>query len=166
MNTAIDRIHLIVKWILIFLMVLMVVDVVWQVFTRFILRYPSSVTEEIATFLLIWVGLLGAAYALHEKAHLGIDLISSRLSGKNRRYSSIFTYCTIVVIAISVFVAGGSRLVYITLKLEQVSPALQIKMGYIYSVIPISGLLMVFYSIGVVYNSMLELKHSETVELN
>lgn len=159
MNAAINRVHLILKWILIFLMVLMVVDVVWQVFTRFILRYPSSVTEEVATFLLIWVGLLGSAFALHEKAHLGIDLITNHLSRKSRQYSCILTYFIVAVIAFAVFTVGGIRIVYITLKLGQISPALQIKMGYIYSVIPISGLLMVFYSIGLLYNSVLELKH-------
>ena len=49
------------------------VDVLWQVFTRFIMGKPSSWTEELATFLLIWVSLLGAAVALGRGAHLGID---------------------------------------------------------------------------------------------
>ncbi|NIX00358.1 MAG: TRAP transporter small permease subunit, partial [Phycisphaerae bacterium] len=51
----------------------LVIDVTWQVITRFVLKNPSSWTEELATYLLIWVGLLGAAVALHRGAHLGID---------------------------------------------------------------------------------------------
>ena len=37
-------------------MSLLVIDVPWQVFSRFILQDPSSFTEELARFLLIWVG--------------------------------------------------------------------------------------------------------------
>ena len=51
----------------------LVVDVLWQVFTRFILKNPSTWTEELAVFMLIWVSLLGAAVALNRGAHLGID---------------------------------------------------------------------------------------------
>ena len=45
---------------LIFLMAFLVVDVLWQVLSRYILVSPSSVTDELAGYLLIWVGLLGA----------------------------------------------------------------------------------------------------------
>ena len=48
---------------LIFLMAFLVVDVLWQVLSRYILVSPSSVTDELAGYLLIWVGLLGAATA-------------------------------------------------------------------------------------------------------
>ena len=48
---------------LIFLMAFLVVDVLWQVLSRYILVSPSSVTDELAGYLLIWVGLLGAALA-------------------------------------------------------------------------------------------------------
>jgi len=54
---------------LIVLMAAIVLDVTWQVFTRFILKDPSGFTEELAGFLLIWIGLLGASYALHRKFH-------------------------------------------------------------------------------------------------
>ena len=70
------------------LMAGMVMAVTWQVFTRFILPRPSSVTEELARFLLIWIGVLGAAYALRTKSHLGIDVLAGRLTGF-RRYSTI-----------------------------------------------------------------------------
>jgi len=39
------------------------------------------------------------------------------------------------------------RLVWVTLQLNQISASLEIKIGYIYFVLPISGLLMIYYSI-------------------
>ena len=47
-----------------FIMAVMVINVLWQVFTRFIIGTPSSFTDELARYLMIWVGVLGAAYML------------------------------------------------------------------------------------------------------
>jgi TRAP-type C4-dicarboxylate transport system permease small subunit len=58
---------------------ILVLNVLWQVISRFILGHPSSFTDELAGYLLIWVGLLGAAYATGQKQHLAIDLISKKL---------------------------------------------------------------------------------------
>ena len=44
-------------------------------------------------------------------------------------------------------VVGGSRLVYITTKLEQFSPSLKIPLALVYGVIPFSGLLIIFYKL-------------------
>ncbi len=55
-------------------MAAIVLVVTWQVFSRFIIQSPSSFTEELSRFLLIWIGILGAAYAYKTKAHLGLDL--------------------------------------------------------------------------------------------
>ena len=41
---------------------------------------------------------------------------------------------------------GGLRLVALPISLEQVSAALQINLGYVYFVLPLSGLLIMFYS--------------------
>lgn len=68
--------------ILIVLMAVIVIDVSWQIFTRFVLRDPSSFSEELAGFLLIWIGLLGASYALYTRVHLGIDILTAKLEVK------------------------------------------------------------------------------------
>jgi TRAP-type C4-dicarboxylate transport system permease small subunit len=125
----------------------MVLDVSWQVFTRFIMNHPSSFTEELATFLMIWIGLLGGAYALRQKAHLGIDILTIRLSHQKRCMWEFFIYTMVILIAILVFIWGGVRLVNITLYLNQISAALRVKMGYVYTVLPITGVLLIIYSI-------------------
>ena len=133
-------------WLLIILTVLMVLDVSWQVFTRFVIRDPSSFTEELATFLLIWIGLLGSAYALRMKAHLGIDIITIKMKPAIRYLWEFFIYGMVIVFSLLVLIWGGIRLVNITLYLNQISAALRVKMGYVYTVLPITGVLMIFYS--------------------
>ncbi len=133
--------------ILIITMTVLVVDVVWQVLARYVVKSPSSFTDELARFLLIWVGLLGSAYALGKKKHLAIDLLPSKLTGKPKKILQVFISVLIIAFAALVLVVGGIRLVYITFTLNQISPALGIPIAYVYLVLPLSGLLMIVYGI-------------------
>jgi len=133
--------------VLIVLMAVIVIDVSWQIFTRFVLRDPSSYSEELAGFLLIWIGLLGGSYALYTKAHLGIDILTYKLTGLKRQISEISIYLIVSIFAFFVLVIGGLRLVILTFTLNQISPALGIAMGYVYLVLPLTGLLMIYYSL-------------------
>lgn len=125
----------------------LVLDVLWQVFTRFVLSDPSSFTEELARYLLIWVGLLGAAYAAGRNMHLALDLLQAKLRGKKARVMQIVIEFIVLAFAVAVLLVGGSRLVYVMLRLGQTSPALGIALGYVYAVVPISGLVIAFYSL-------------------
>ena len=126
---------------------ILVLDVTWQVFTRYVLKNPSSWTEELATFLMIWVGLLGASVALNRKAHLGVDYFVDKLSPLKKLYAQIFIFTAVALFSLSVLLMGGIRLVAMTLMRGQVSPALQIKMGYVYLALPLSGFFLVLYSL-------------------
>ena len=141
------KIDVILKWILVVIMAGMTLNVLWQVFSRFILQNPSSYTEELARYMLIWIGLLGASYVSGQKMHLAIDLLSTKLKGRNKSLLEIVIQIFVILFAFFVMVVGGIRLVQITLTLNQISAALQIPLGYVYVVVPISGSLMVFYSI-------------------
>ncbi|MBC8400369.1 MAG: TRAP transporter small permease [Candidatus Marinimicrobia bacterium] len=147
MQRIIESIDLVLSRFLIGLMTLIVLAVTWQVFTRFIIQDPSSWTEELARFLLIWIGVLGASYALRTRAHLGIDLITQRVGEAGRRRIKFTVYSVVILFAFFVMVVGGIRLVNLTFSLNQISAAMGIRMGYIYTVLPISGSLMIIYSI-------------------
>ncbi len=133
--------------VLIILMAAMVLDVTWQVVTRFILNNPSSFTEELAGFLLIWIGLLGASYAYFTRSHLGIDVLTYKLTGKKKQIVEVVINVIVLLFAFFVMILGGMRLVNLTFTLKQMSTALQIKMGYIYLVIPIAGAFIIYFAI-------------------
>ena len=123
----------------------LVIDVLWQVFTRFIMGDPSSWTEELATFLLIWVALLGSAVALGRGAHLGIDYFVGKLDHKMRLRTELFVFAVVALFSFLVMVIGGIGLVARTLELNQISVALKLPMGYVYLAVPISGAFLVLY---------------------
>ncbi len=137
----------VLKWILVAIMAAMTINVLWQVFSRFILGSPSSFTEELARYMLIWIGILGAAYVAGQKMHLAIDLLLTKLKGKSKTYLELFIQSCIFFFSLTVMVIGGIRLVYVTLHLNQISAAMQIPLGYVYAVLPLSGILMMFYSL-------------------
>lgn len=130
---------------LVFIMGVMVVNVLWQVFTRFVVGTPSSFTDELARYLMIWVGVLGAAYVSGRNMHVAIDVLPMRV--KKATQKKILKVVNSLIIAFSFFalVIGGFRLVYITYVLGQHSPALQIPLAVVYLVIPICGMLIIFY---------------------
>lgn len=129
------------------LMAVMVLNVLWQVASRYIFRSPSSFTDELAGYLLIWVGLLGASYVAGKKLHLAIDILPEKLEGKKERNLNVLINTLVGLFAFFVMVWGGIKLVYITLTLEQTSAALNIPLGYVYLVVPLSGLFIIYYSI-------------------
>ena len=133
--------------VLVVIMSTMVINVLWQVFSRYILANPSSFTDELARYLMIWVGVLGAAYVAGKGNHVAITYFSEKFSSANQKKVQTFINLTILTFAILGMLMGGVRLVYITLVLEQLSPALKIPLGVVYSVIPISGILIIFYKI-------------------
>jgi len=134
-------------WTVIVVMALLVIDVLWQVFTRFVLADPSSFTEELARYLMIWVGLLGASYAAGKRMHLAVDLLLTKQSGRRKPYLELVIEGFTLAFALGVLIVGGVRLVAITFYLGQTSPALQISLGYVYIVVPLSGLLIAFYAV-------------------
>ena len=137
------------------IMAIMVVNVLWQVFTRFIIGTPSSFTDELARYLMIWVGVLGAAYISGQKMHVAIDLIPSKLKEENQIKLKVFVNILIIIFCFGALIVGGIRLVYITYILDQHSAALQIPLALVYLVIPISGTLIIFYKISDIINKQI-----------
>jgi TRAP-type C4-dicarboxylate transport system permease small subunit len=133
--------------LLVILVVGLVSSVSWQVFSRYLLEDPSPWTEELARFLLIWIGMLGASYAFREKAHLGLELLPEKLEGVPAAVLRYFTLAVVALFAITVLIAGGSNLVSLTWELRQYSAVLGLPIAWVYSVIPLTGVLIVFYCI-------------------
>ena len=101
------KIDTILEKLVLFILALMLLSVVWQVFSRFILRNPSTITDEISSFSLIWLGLLGAAYATGKHLHLAIDLIPEKVVAKKQSLFDAIVYISTFVFALPVMVIGG-----------------------------------------------------------
>lgn len=127
------------------LLVVMVLMTLWQVFTRYVLNSPSTSSTEYLRYALIWESLLGSAYLFGKKQHLAITFFKQKLTNRVGFSINIFIEVAIIAFAVVVMIFGGVNAVLLTM--EQLSPALGISMGYIYLIIPLSGVLITIYSV-------------------
>jgi len=141
------KLNRVLEVFLVFLMTVLVLDVLWQVFSRYLLSSPSSFTDELAGFLLIWVGLLGAAYVAGRKEHLAIDILIRKSPPARQKLLLYLIHSLIFLFALSVMVTGGVILMYTRFVLQVKSAALQLPLGYVYIILPISGLIIMYYEV-------------------
>jgi TRAP-type C4-dicarboxylate transport system permease small subunit len=136
------------------LFIILVLDVVWQVVARYLLKNPSSFTDELAGYLLMWIGLLGAALVAGQKMHLAIDILTNKIRSRSKQVMiDKFVQIMIAFFALCVMIIGGGRLMYVTLILDQNSASLNIPLGIVYTVLPISGIFIVLYSMIEILNA-------------
>ncbi|WP_298496002.1 TRAP transporter small permease [uncultured Algibacter sp.] len=142
-----DKACKVMEIILVIIFGLLVIDVLGQVFSRYILNTSFAFTEELARFSLIWMSILGAAYLNAKRLHLSMDFLYQKFSPKTRKKALIFIEICVFAFALIVMVIGGFNLVYTTLHLGQLSGTLRIPLGYIYAILPVSGLLIMWFSV-------------------
>jgi TRAP-type C4-dicarboxylate transport system permease small subunit len=145
MNLIENRLNTILEKILVVILGVMVINVSWQVFSRYVLANPSSFTDELARYLMIWLGVMGTAYVSGKRLHVAIDILPDKLSPKRQVKLKKIINLIIILFATLIFVVGGSKLVYLSYILGQKSAALQIPLYVVYLCIPLSGLCIVFF---------------------
>lgn len=123
--------------------------VIWQVVSRYVLGDPSTFTEETSRFAVIWLSLLGTAYACGRLEHMAYDMLAERLEGEALLRHMRAVALVVLVFVAAVFVYGGTRLVLRAFEFGQLSATLEVPMGWVYLCIPISGVCMVFYELAI-----------------
>jgi len=141
---------------------LLVLDVVWGVFTRYVMNEQAKWTEELARFLLVWISLLGGAVAFGTKGHLGVDFFVARFHPDARKLMAVIAHLIVLFFAVSIFLIGGSRIVSDALAMQQMTPALGWKMGHVYLALPIAGIFMVLFTV----ENLLETLSTPAAELH
>ena len=152
------------EWVVIIAMAALTLDVLAGVVIRYVATFMPGLqairievarlvlfdargTDEMATTLMLWVALLGAALAFGEKSHLGVDYFVHKLDPAARTLAEIVVYVLVIVFALSVMLHGGYTLVNETLRADQSLPALGWKKGHVYLAVPISGAFIVLYAV-------------------
>ncbi|MFO7903343.1 MAG: TRAP transporter small permease [Pirellulaceae bacterium] len=137
----------VLSWFLIFLVLIMVLTVIWQVFTRLVLRDPAVWTEESSTYMLMWCGLIGAAHAYGQHAHVGMEYFSQKLGPFSRTVLELVITLLVGYFAVRVMIMGGINYARVALINEQETPTLGIPAGYLNLCIPLSGVFFLSYCV-------------------
>ncbi|WP_273122408.1 TRAP transporter small permease [Bacillus weihaiensis] len=127
------------------LMIVMVLIACWQVFTRFVLNSPSTVSEEFLRYALIWLTMLGSAYAYGKKKHLAVVFVARKIPEKYQIVVKLLVEAVVLVFIVVILLFGGTQAYQNAV--GQVSSALGMPMQYLYLSLIVSGVLFLFYLI-------------------
>lgn len=119
------------------LSVLMVVGLalmVVLVFTNVVLRYAfnSGITmsEELSRWLFVWLTFLGAIVAMHEGAHLGTDMLVSRLSVRGKKLCLLLGHLLMLFVCWLMFKGSLDQ---VKVNWDSTSAVMEVSMGIFYA---------------------------------
>ena len=121
------------------------VVVLLQVFFRYVFNYPLAWSEELSRFLLVWVVLLGAAIGIKRKSHFSIDIVFKKFPQKVQKNLQFAIDVFLFILIFDVMVLNGVYLANLTFR--QISPALHLRMSYVYSAVLAGGILSCCYTL-------------------
>jgi len=137
---SIDQINGIVKWAVVILLGMLSVLVFTQVVFRYVIEYGLTWSDEVARYMLVWVTFLGASLGARTKALIGLEVVVNLLRGIPKRMA-IEMAMFITVGFLVLVVIYGVKLTFIGY--DQFSPALFVRMSWVYTAIPVGGVLMI-----------------------
>lgn len=132
------------KYILILLTLFMFVIVGANVFSRFVLNSSLGWADELARFVFIWISFLGAVYAYTTDDHVGLNFVVAKIPSA-RIQNLINIISDLLILLVVGFISYYGYIV--ATSATNVSPALYIPMSLVYSVVPVSGFMMVIINL-------------------
>ena len=134
-----------VEWWAMFLLVLMVVLVCLGVFFRYALGASLAWYDEFASYLLVWLTFFGAVVASYHGRHIAFEMVVDRFMRNTRRIVEAVAELFVLGFQVVLFYYGW----LLTQKMgdETAVSLVWIKMGWVYSVLPITGGVMLLISV-------------------
>lgn len=139
----------ILSWICIVIFVFMTILGTYQIVTRYVFNSPSTISEELLTYLFTWLALFSATDVFGHREHMRMGFFADRLSENLRFALDIFSELLICAFSLIVLVYGGISITKLTF--SQVTASLGISMGTVYLVVPICGVLTALFSLINIY---------------
>lgn len=140
-----------VEWVCMALMVVLSIDLLLGVFSRYVLVMTFTWYDEIARGCFVWLTFLGAAVGVKRHAHFRLHIVVDRLSPRLRQVT-VFLLPLVVIVFASVLIQQG--LVFLELGKFQQTPVMGLSKMWIYVAIPIGGALMILYSLGPLWSAI------------
>ena len=117
----------------------------WQVFTRYILKNPSSWSEELVSYLFAWMSLFGSSIVVGERGHMNIPILVEKMGMGARKFFAILAEVVACLFSLIILVYGGMQIT--SLAMGQMTSSLGVAVGVFYVVLPVSGVLNIVYTI-------------------
>jgi C4-dicarboxylate transporter DctQ subunit len=151
------RVETTIKWIVVILLALLCVNVFVQVILRYVFLYSSRWTLEFSRYLMIWAVLLVAGPALKHGFLVGVDTLVERLRPRMRLWVACLLRAAMGVLSVTI-ILQSLKLMQSQWEMQQMSPALEIPIVFMYLAIPVGFALFVFYLVVLTHRDLLRLR--------
>lgn len=138
---------------------LMVVIGTYQIVARYFFNRPSTVSEELLTYSFTWMALLASAYVFGKRDHMRMGFIADQITGTPRKILEVLIELLIIAMVCGIMIFGGFSIMDLTM--TQKTASLGVPMGVIYTIIPISGILILVYGIMNIIDIVNDVKHEQ-----
>lgn len=146
-----DLIFRVAEVVLILVAVLVFVSVTVAVFSRFVLNASVPWADELPALALIWLTFLGAAVLSKRNENLNFDGVSASLPLRVQRILEVFNG-VVILIFLSILVYYGWKFTMQTWSRTAIT--LPLNMGFVRSIVPLSGVLMMLVYANRIYRSI------------
>lgn len=110
-----------------------------QVVARYVFNSPPAWSEELARYCQVWMVLLTSSICIRKGSHLAVDYLTHYLNNNLKKWLAVFSHVLILLYIGAILYFG---FVLLEVGEFQFSPAMEIKMSYMYLVFPIAYSLM------------------------
>lgn len=138
-----------ISYIAMLFLVIMILIVSMTVFTRYIFNYTFRWSDEVALLMMIWFGFIGLALGVKNSIHLSIEYFMSLIPDKYQK--CIYQLENVLVGFFGWFMLKYGYQLYMRTKATKL-PATQWSRGLLFIMLPISGALVLLYSLGKMFN--------------
>jgi C4-dicarboxylate transporter, DctQ subunit len=115
------------------------------VFYRYMMFQALSWYDEFAGYTLVWLTMYGSVVALARGKHISFETLVEKLSRGWQRAAAVFATLCVLSFSLVVFLSGWELVREMAEETAVSVP--EIRMAWIYSVMPISGALMVLVGV-------------------
>ncbi len=148
-----------IRWTVVAILGLLCVNVFVQVILRYVFLYSSRWTLEVSRYMMIWAVLLAAGPALKHGFLVGVDMLVERLAPRARLWIACVLRVVMGVLAGTILVQAIG-LVRSQLEMEQLSPALELPIGYVSIALPVGFALFLFFLVTMTVKDLLRARRA------
>ncbi|SCI09830.1 Neu5Ac permease [uncultured Clostridium sp.] len=108
---------------------------------RYLMSHPFTWEEELQLACMVWITFLAAPAAFRSKSHVAIEIVVDALPAGLRKVAEVLI--AVIVYAVLIYFLFRSRnFIEVMLKTNRKTPILMIPYSWIYSIAPVSIVLM------------------------
>ncbi|MDH3320341.1 MAG: TRAP transporter small permease [Betaproteobacteria bacterium] len=116
--------------------------IAWSVVMRYVFNQAPVWVDDVVGFMLVGIVMLGAAQVLRRGDHIGVDLLTSRLPPRARRWADAWSSLAVLAVSL-ILMVNGWRTAMFARQLGIVAEGrVEIPVFWLQLLLPLGGLLM------------------------